>query len=260
MKESLCQIGFTENEATVYMELLKLGPQAVSTIANKVGLNRTTTYSVLKSLEKRGVVSHYNNSSIKYFVADDPNSIVGYLDRKCRTYDYYRGQLLSAIPKFRSLDKNIAFKRPIVTYYDGVEGVKHVMHDALDAKGEVFAYIAFPKWFKLGLKDFLLEYRDIRIFTKKVPLSVIAPDTKEVRAFFDENYAKNNDMTKILYVSNEDHGKCFENEMLIYDDKVVIIGLNKGDEYGVVVQNKQIATMNRMIFGVAWQGFKKKKI
>ncbi|MBT4917658.1 hypothetical protein HN709_02590 [Candidatus Peregrinibacteria bacterium] len=259
--DQLCQIGFTDSESQVYLELLSLGPQAVSVIAKRTSLNRTTTYSILKSLEVKGVVSSYTNATMKYFVANDPNSLVGYVDRKCKTFDYHRNNLLNLVPKFRCLSESFSLNKPVITYFEGIEGVKNVMFDALSAKDTFRAYVCLDKWLKSGHGDFLIEFKDLRIFDKKIPLKTIVPDTPEVREFFKEHYDMQCELTDILYVPASG---MFENEMNIYNDKVSIIHLEKGSEYGVVIQDSQIAEMHRSMFDIMWQKFKneygKKKI
>lgn len=254
LKEKLCQIGFTENESHVYIELLKVGPQAVSTVAKLCGLNRTTTYSVLKSLRQKGVVSSCMNNNICIFSPNDPNSLVGYVDRKCKTFDYYRESLVSDIPKFRCLLEEYSFSKPMVKYFDGVEGVKEVMFDALTVKDEFKAYLAIHKWLECGLRDFLIEYKDYRIKNKKIPLRAMVPDTPLVRDFFESNYDMSDGMTNILYHPQEAKWDMFGNEMNVYDDKVAIICLEKGGEYGVVIESKEIARMHKTIFNAAWSG------
>lgn len=255
LKEYLVQVGLNENESTVYLELLKLGSQAVSTIAKKVELNRTTTYSILKSLECKGLVSSYMNGNVKFFSANDPNALVGYVDRKCRMYDYFRTQMLSMIPEFRGLVDMYDFKKPVVRYYDGVEGVKQVMFDTLRAKGVFRAYLALNRWFDSEMKDFLIEYRHFRIKDRKVPLKAIVPDTKEVRAFFQKNNGEKDKMSEYLFVNGKKSESLFQNEMNIYNDKVAIIHLDKGAEFAVVIESEQIAEMHKTIFDMAWKGF-----
>ena len=257
LEEKLAQIGFNKSEARIYLELLAIGPQAVSVIAKRLSLNRTSTYSLLRALQKKGLVASYNNSGVKFFVANDPNSLVGYIDRKCRTYDYYRTELLAAIPKFRSLMAQYTFQKPVVSYHEGIEGVKFVLYDTLTAKGDFCAYLCLHKWFKSGMKDFLLEYKDFRIANKKIPLKAIVPDTPEVRAFFDKNYDKDDKLTQVMYMSDPNSHDVFENEMNIYNDKLAIIHLERGEEYGVVIQSKEIVAMQRGIFEMAWKGLQK---
>ncbi|MBD3361056.1 MarR family transcriptional regulator [Candidatus Peregrinibacteria bacterium] len=257
--EKLKEIGFNEREARIYLELLRIGPQAVSVIAKRIGINRTTTYSILKSLEKKGVVASYRNSNIKYFMANDPNALIGYIDRKCRIFDYQRSQLIAAIPEFRSICGNCSFKKPVVSYFDGREGLKHVMYDALKAKDLFRSYLPLHKWLEAGMEEFLIEFRNLKILNKKIILKTIVPDNKKIHRYFEENYENYMDLTDILYISISDFESIFENGMNIYNDKVSILHLDKGHEYGVVIQSEQIAEMHKVIFDMAWNGFRIKK-
>ena len=255
LEGKLAEIGLSKGEAKIYVGLLALGHQPVSVISKRVGLNRTTTYSILKNLAKKGFVAFFNKSGITYFVANDPNCLISYIDSKCRTYDYFRNELLILVPKYRELMNEYSFSKPVVTYHEGLEGVKHVMYDALTAKGSSFAFLCLHKWFESGLKNFLIEYKDFRIATKKIPLFAIVPDTPEVRAFFKEDHDRNNNtLTKIKYLKDPEYHQLFENEMTIYDDKVAIIYLEKGQEFGVIIQSKEIANMQKSIFQLAWKG------
>jgi sugar-specific transcriptional regulator TrmB len=256
LDNSLCQIGFTKSEAKVYLELSRIGSQAVSVVAKKIGLNRTTTYSILKSLEKKGVVSSFRNNGIKYFSANDPNSLIGYVDRKCQTFGYYRSELLTLIPSFRSICGQYSFSPPLVSYFDGVEGVKHVMYDALNADGSYCAFLSLHRFLDYGFEDFLIHYKNSRIINKKVKLRAIVPDTPKVRAFFNKNYSKTSDLTEILYVKNPGLIRMFRNQVNIYNNKISIIHLEKGEEYGVIIESKEVADMQRVIFELAWMGCK----
>lgn len=247
-EEKLSQIGFTEREARIYLELLRVGPQAVSIIAKRVGLNRSTTYSILKNLEQKGVVASYKNGNIMFFVPNDPNSLVGYLDRKCRALDYYKEELLTVIPKFRSLSEYRNFKRPIVTYFEGVDGVENVLHDSLTTNGEFFSIMVPEKWLAAKVDDFMINYKQFQIYNNKMPRKIITPDMECSRVFFKDY------KSEILFI--EPGKMVFQNEMNIYDDKVLIFCLDKGNEYGVVIESKEIAAMQRGIFEMAWKGWK----
>jgi len=259
IENSLCQIGLTRKEVGVYLELLRIGAQANSIIAKKVGLNRTTAYSILKELEKKGMVSSCTKNHTKYFVANDPNCLVGYLDRRCQTFDYYKTEMLTLIPKIRELKRDLLdYSQPMINFYEGQEGVKLVMNDALRAKSHFLTFIPLHKWFDLGLMEFLLDFRHTRINDKNIILKAIVPDTKDVRAFFDDNALSFKELTHISYISDPAFTKMFENQINIYDDKVSIIHLEKGLEYGVIIKSKQIADMQGAIFNIVWSHANKK--
>lgn len=256
-EDRLHEIGFTKRESRVYLELLKLGPQAVSVLAKKSELNRTTAYSILKSLERKGVVSSYVNRGIKYFVANDPNCLVGYVDQKCKMFDHYRGEILKLIPQYRSLAGKYSFKKPVVRYFDGIEGIKRVITDVFTSNKDLLAILSFDdRWRNLELSEFMIGHvkKSIIADDKKVKLKIIMPDTNEVRAFLDQKLKIFFDIEDVLFIPSKNFNKMFENQIGIYDDKVAIVRLEKGEEYGIIIENKDIANTHREIFRMAWSG------
>ncbi len=253
-EDKLAQIGFSKSESKVYLELLQIGPQAVSIIAKRLGLNRSSTYTLLRSLEKKGLVSSYVNGNLQFFTANDPNCLIGFLDRKCRTFDYYRNEMLSMVDTFRALAEARVEKKPIVRYFDGLEGVKAIMDDVIDSGAkEYMAYLCLDKWFESGLKGFLLDFKNRRAKDRGISLRAIAPDLPEVRDFFDSNYDFFDDLTQVFYVKDLSNLGIFENGLNIYGDMVSIIHLNGGSGFGVVIESREIADMQRAIFEMAWR-------
>lgn len=255
---SLSQIGFTDSESRVYMELLKIGAQPVSVIAKRTRFNRSSTYSILKGLAKKGVVSSHIRNGVKFFAASDPNCLVSYLDSKYRDLDYCRAGILSAIPKFRSLCDVFDYKKPIVSYFEGLEGAKHVMYDSLNETDYFYSYLCLDKWLKAGLREFIIDYRRLRIYNRQIPMKGIVADLPEVRQFFEENYKsrKQRELTEIRYIDPDKMDSLFNNEMNIYGDKVAIMHLEKGNEYGVLIEGHDIASMHKTIFEMVWNGMK----
>ncbi|HMR00956.1 MAG TPA: helix-turn-helix domain-containing protein, partial [Candidatus Gracilibacteria bacterium] len=47
---TLKEVGLSANEANVYLTLLTLGPNPVSTVAKKANLNRSSCYTILDRL------------------------------------------------------------------------------------------------------------------------------------------------------------------------------------------------------------------
>ncbi len=239
-KEKLCQIGFTEKEAVVYLELLTIGPQAASVISKRVGMNRSTTYSILKTLIKKGILATSEKGGMQLFIANDPNCLIGYIDRKCRTFDYYREDFITIVPKFRDLGREYKFRKPVVQFFEGAEGCRHVMSDVFETKGVVHSFIPIHKYL-LPMRDFIIN---------RLQVKAIVPELPDVREFFDGA-----DNAELLYVPPVQLEKIFENQINIYANKVSIIHWEKGEEYGVLIESSEVASLQRLIFEMAWKGF-----
>ncbi len=240
LQEKLCQIGLTVNEAKVYLEMLRIGPQGASVIAKRSAINRTTTYSVLNELEKKGVVGVVVEGRCRLFQANDPNSLVAYLDRQSKTFDYLKEEILTVIHQIRETTGRYKFKGPVAKYYDGIAGVKYALQDVLTAKSEVLAFVPSCGCF----------HGDLR-----VPFRAIVADIPDLRSFFDDNYYDCELINKILYVRLEKGLGYFKNGMIIFDDKVVIVYPEKGAEYALVIESHEMAVTQRTVFEMAWKGF-----
>ena len=72
MKDQLTAIGFTANEADVYLALRELGKTKVGPIVTHTQLHRTLIYRALATLEKRRLVTKVLRGTVSYFQATDP--------------------------------------------------------------------------------------------------------------------------------------------------------------------------------------------
>lgn len=60
------------------------------------------------------------------------------------------------------------------------------------------------------------------------------------------------ELIEILYVNPKEF--WFENEIIIYDNKVAVISLNKDELIGMIFESPVYAMSQRAIFNLAWLG------
>ncbi|MEY4744239.1 MAG: hypothetical protein RL272_184, partial [Candidatus Parcubacteria bacterium] len=68
LAKELQKIGLSENEAKVYLAGLELGPSTAQMMAAKATVSRPTTYIMIESLIKRGLMSSFQKGKKRYFV------------------------------------------------------------------------------------------------------------------------------------------------------------------------------------------------
>ncbi|MEM4610180.1 MAG: helix-turn-helix domain-containing protein, partial [Thermoproteota archaeon] len=56
LQEELGEYGLTDNEAKVFIHLLKMGPMKASEIGLSLGISRTEVYNILTSLQNKGII------------------------------------------------------------------------------------------------------------------------------------------------------------------------------------------------------------
>jgi sugar-specific transcriptional regulator TrmB len=252
LKKTLCQIGFTYNEAKIYIALVELGPQPVNIIANKAGLHRTTAYPILKNLQKKSLISSFIKNGIIYFTVNDLNDLLGYIDRKKRFIDHQRDFVIDILPRMERLKSDLQQSQPKVRYFEGPEGAQTAMNDSLKSNGPILCITSVDKWLNSGLRGFITDYIYTRLFEKKIPLRGLAKDTEAARCFLSERYKGAEKLSEVRFIKGGD--ELFDNIVNIYDNKVVIVSPDKGFEFGVLIESEEFARTQRSIFELAWRG------
>ena len=75
VQKELINLGLTAKEADVYLATLQIGFATVQKIASKAEINRTTTYTHIRNLISRGLISTMEKNGKQYFVAEKPDKL-----------------------------------------------------------------------------------------------------------------------------------------------------------------------------------------
>ena len=76
MEKQLTKLGFSENEAKIYLELLKNKDIQAGLLSKNTGINRRTTYDSLQRLIEKGYVGFNISANKKIFFAMNPKVII----------------------------------------------------------------------------------------------------------------------------------------------------------------------------------------
>lgn len=240
LADVLRNIGLTEKEAHVYLACLELGSVVVSEISKRAKINRVTTYDILEKLIQKGFINFITKHKIKYFDATKPDFI---FDETKRKFDEFK----KALPDLKRLHGETP--HPRVRYFEGIAGIKAIYSDTLTSKTEILNY-ANSKEIRQFWPNYDEEYVAKRA-KRKIFLRGIAPDDKEGRKVQSEN-KKYHRQIRLVPERKYD----FSNEINIYDNKVAIISFNEG-LIGIIIESKEIADTQRVIFKMAWELAKK---
>jgi sugar-specific transcriptional regulator TrmB len=126
---------------------------AVSIIAKKAGINRTTTYDILHQLEEKGVVISQAKKNNRYYEALPPEKIINYLNRQQDKYAKLSVEALNLLPELQSHYRVTG--RPRVYFYEGDEGLMRVYEETLTSSGEILGYAAEQEGIEWYLDSYL---------------------------------------------------------------------------------------------------------
>lgn len=248
IKNLLKTYGLGEGEIEVFLATVQIGPQVVSLIARKAGVNRASAYDIIRRLIFMGLVKEIPRGKVKRYEAVEPQLIQQKLQEvKSRVENQIKlfGELK---PEINAL-YGIKFDKPAVSFYEGLEGVKNILLDTIeDSKTrEIWSY-ASADYLKMGFgKDFLDRYWKRRT-ELKIPTLGIISGTEEAKRIFTEE--KNlSELRRVKFVNPE---KSFTNEIDIYADKISIISLDSKNLYGVIIKSESMANTQRSIYELLW--------
>lgn len=254
LKSLLQKIGLSDKDSEVYIACLELGTQPASIIAKKAGLKRPTTYLILEGLLKRGLVSEYTGSSVKYFTAVSPEYLLNYVEKQKRELTSHQRELEQYLPQFQSLTNPYSLS-PKVRFYEGLEGIERVMNDTLTSSEPLRCYSTMDAWYaRPDTKEYISWYGKQRVYEKKIPLRSINPDTPVARKYLEEDYPNvqvDQRMSHFRWLPKDI--QIFANEINVYDNKMAIACLGKNELLGIIIESESIAATQKSIFEAAWR-------
>lgn len=241
----LQKLGMTNKEVRVYLKLLELGSSAVSILAKKLNENRTSTYSLLQSMQNKGLVSYLTKNKIKYFVAGDPGILINQYSQSAKG-------LKALLPQLLAINNQYG-QKPKITFYEGVSGIKQIGELLLEVPGstrESFMGLdektIHPEVKKYYEEDFInrrielgIKYRGI--ITGSIPMGNNHPKSEigQLRELKQVD-------PKIFPIKI--HIDIFPN------NKVALYSYHRDELMGVVIEHEAFYTSMRTAFKLAWAG------
>jgi len=131
--------GLTNEESSIYLNLLENNTSSALTISRNLHLGRTKVYRILdKLIEKELVVQEYNENGFK-FKANHPSKLKQIITKKEIEISTLKQSLLQTVDL---LEKHINLNHPQsqILYYQGMEGLSQVSWNLLNAKNEYLSY------------------------------------------------------------------------------------------------------------------------
>ncbi len=252
MPETLSNLGLDESEAKIYEALLELGPATVSQITRKAGITRTLGYHVLEKLGWKGLVDRASGKQKKIiYTAEHPQRLVQFVKSQRSMWDRRISQVESKLPELVALFR--VAEKPVVRYQEGVEGVKNIYSETLEAKSEILSIADIDGWINQeSLYRWGLDYNRERS-RRKIHERLLLLDTPPGRRWAAHNPGLPK-FTHIRWIKLEmlPWLKEFGGEINIYENKVMMVLLKKPNLMGIMIENSALASILKGLFELAW--------
>jgi sugar-specific transcriptional regulator TrmB len=234
---SLEQYGFSENEALVYLFLLKKIEASAFEIAKATEIPRTTVYLTLESLKKQGFISQLRKNNVAYFTPESEKQLINLLKRKEEVIN-------EIMPQIRAISSR-SIDTPTAKLFIGLEGVKSGFEDILEtmktqhikelcgtSQPNVLKYLPkyFPNWLKAR--------ENLGVFTRMI----LPHDAND--------YLQSNELREVRFLPEKFPFRC---SVSIYGNKMAFFSLQEEDFYCVIIESTAIAEMLRQFFFFTWE-------
>lgn len=244
--EKLRQFGLDEKETLVYLALLSLGPSPVRTVAAKSGVNRGTTYDILKKLREQGLATTFDkqgrDGKKQHFSAEPPEKILTAIEKKVSDLSHLKDSIKDSLPELDAIYERAGAK-PVSKYYEGVNGLRMVLSDVIQQSSKLIS----KQYYVYSAADIReLLYKAYPAFNKdrlkaKVSVQVIALGKGGELAGLDERKWMKSDSSAPAYI-------------ILYAGKTAMISVAPSREpVAVVIEDKALYETQRMIFEYNWE-------
>ncbi len=237
--ENLQKIGMTNKEARVYLALLELGKSAVSVIAGRAQMNRSTAYVILRSLRAQGFVLEIPNTKKHEFIAEDPQKIVEITQSRHTLAE----RLVPTLQAKRKKESGLSNFR----FYQGLDGLREAYQYRLESfsNSECVAFWGASASIPPEAHRIFLKWaRDSK--RANVRLRAIAPDDESLSLYRDidtEHLREVRIVPQSVYPS--------ELSIEIFTDMVRMTSLS--DLQTVIIESKETARSMKAIFEMCWK-------
>lgn len=242
----LHNLGLTDTEAKIYLAGLDYVSIGVGELEKQTQIKRTTVYHALGTLMQKGLTAKVGTGTKFKFTMSAPENINTLLEKKINDLRNKKKSLEEIIPL---LDRQIKKKEmdTKISHFEGIEGIKLVIEEALYCRSHHWDIIAPAKnFFSEFDKDYAEYYLRARksnqvtarsLWEYALPKRVLTPEEIRERS--------------PRYLPQNMHGK-FKSVVIIFDDKIALISSLK-EMSAVLIQSKEFHDTFAAIFEGLWE-------
>lgn len=234
----LKKLGFSENEAKVYLALLEIGFSTSGPIIKKVGLHRNIVYDCLEKLIKRGLASETIQRGKKHF---RPLSC----DKVLKSVKAHVAIAKEMVPALERLKK---YQPQEIIVYEDKEGFQNSHLDqveSLEPHSTIYVTMAGGEEWYENIARVYKRYEKLRI-GKSIKLKLLALETR--RKEIEEMQSKRKLFSARFLPAT------FKNPAgtVIWADTITILVYGE-PVLAISIKNKKVAQAHRQHFNILWK-------
>jgi sugar-specific transcriptional regulator TrmB len=242
----LQNLGLSESEVTVYLAMVA-GARNARDLVKVTRLKRPTVYYALGCLEKRGLVSKTGLEGDKKFQLEPLQRLSVMAEEHTLEAAKLKNDIDALVEDLKT-SQGVESKKPVVTFYEGAEAVRHVIMDMLYCKSKkINSVVPMKNFFWQTGPGFLELFVDegARRGIKAKNLWE-APIGELDRGILKGHYQG---FTNVRIIPDAMKGK-FETMVFLYDDKTLYVSSMKNSYCVLIASKEHYDTMQAWFDGI----------
>lgn len=238
--------GLSQIQAETLDFLLRNGESKAIEIAKNTPLSRGVAYKALDELLELGLVEKIEKpNQVARFRPEHPGKLEELFIEKERQKRRERKEFEDLMPELISAF-NLANHKPGVKFLEGEDGIRIALWDTLRNTDEIYTFVDVRAT-EENLAELNAEYAKKRE-QMGIRKKIITIDTPESREFFRDF---KDETTQVRFIQQE--YRPFRTGMQIYSNKVSYQTLGKENKVAVIIEDSNIAGMQKLFFEFVWE-------
>ncbi len=255
IKESFKELGLNSRHAHTFIASLVLGPATVTEISEFTDIPRSTSYGLLKTLTKRGLVSETKQDDGTIYSPVSPTKLELLIEQKFVDIGQKLEDLQSNSKQIKQLFKASQGDLPRFEFFQGESELKKALYDSLGANTILAVFNGSFGYSEASyIKDYMneVQLREIKVYALMEDSEINRDFRNKYESMFFKTILFNIDQhLSFLSVDSEKSGIAVDKQ--IYEDKVFYI--NHVEKKGFRFVDHNIVMQERALFSALWQKY-----
>ncbi len=243
-RQLFASIGLTDKEAIIYDLLLTHGEMGSGIIERESRLKKNT-YSLLRSLQRKQLVSITIKDGKRLYVPSPPDQLLVALRDQKRALLHTQTLLETALPELQQAYQD-KVGRPTVRYYSGLNGLRAVFDEVYkEGKEEVLSCFGNEAPDEKLYDEIINKYLPMRV-KNNIFARTLSPDSPRAREL-KKTEAK--DLKEKILIDGKKYPMPAEVDT--WDDKIALMSFARKDFSAVLIDHKELATTLQSLMRLA---------
>lgn len=238
--------GFNKNDINIYLDICRHGKSYASSIAARTKIDRTTVYSVIKRLLKKGVIVQTQVNGVNAYVAVEADIFVDEVDSKMEKLEAEKRVALNFVDQVKTV-RAAALPKPKMRVYEGEQAIINLYEETLKKGGAQKAFIKVDR-LPEQLRDFFKRKYIESKHKYDVFSRVIAADSEVARRYQAKD-GRSNRKTKLV----KKHPFDMHAEILLFGESEVAIVDFHQQLWGIVIDSPTLYQTVEAVFDFMWE-------